>query len=202
MKSSHEPSKSGTIISHESYQLSQNSDAPKSITTKGHIAMVEVTGGMTSTGRLFRRVFQVIDDLDAHVFMVTQASSDFSISLAVPQSEAHNIKEALEIEFFNEMEFNESFRVQLLNDLCMICTVGETLKSRIGFFSTFSNSIASAGASIRAACQGPSERLLACVIDDKFKDDVTRQLHKDLFPDLERKSPTQIGQTPLLCSES
>ncbi|WP_273876367.1 ACT domain-containing protein, partial [Serratia marcescens] len=96
------PQAPGTLIGKDS----TDADMPvKGITNLNNMAMINVSGpGMKGMVGMAARVFAVMSRAGISVVLITQSSSEYSISFCVPQGELQRARRALEEEFYLELK--------------------------------------------------------------------------------------------------
>jgi aspartokinase/homoserine dehydrogenase 1 len=112
-------------------------------------------------------------DNDINVLIITQASSESSICVAVPENEGEKAIAALQSAFELELARSTVGSVALHKSMSIVAIVGEGMAYSSGISSTFMSSMARANVNIRLIAQGSSERQIAVVVD---QDDATRAL--------------------------
>ncbi len=147
----------------------------KGITSVDDASLLTLEGALLadSAAGLGRRVLGALKEAGVAVLMVTQASSEASITCAVPTAQGQKALKAVEAAF--ELEFSRS-RVNsasLLDGVSVVAIVGEGMVQSPGASATFMNALAQAGVNIAMIAQGSSERQIAVCV---AKADATRAL--------------------------
>lgn len=157
------PSASGTYIGNN---LESNINAPiKGISSIDDITMITIQGaGMVGVTGISMRVFRALAKSKSNVILITQASSEFSISVAVNPADAVKAKESLEEEFQTEIFLRNEIKITMEDDLSIIAIVGERMKNTPGISSSLFSSLARNGISVIATAQGSSELNISVVI--------------------------------------
>lgn len=146
----------------------------KGITSVDSIALVTLEGASVVGGaRAASRLMDAMDSADITVLIITQASSESSITVAVPENEGKKALEALENAFELELSRSTINSVSVVSDMSIVAIVGEGMALTSGVSSTFMSALARANCNIRLIAQGSSERQVAVVV---AKDDSTRAL--------------------------
>ena len=149
--------------------------ADHGITSVDDASLLTLEGALLadSAAGLGRRVLGALKEAGVAVLMVTQASSEASITCAVPTAQGQKALKAVEAAF--ELEFSRS-RVNsasLLDGVSVVAIVGEGMVQSPGASATFMNALAQAGVNIAMIAQGSSERQIAVCV---AKADATRAL--------------------------
>jgi len=183
------PSFEGTVIQGRSQSLSEaiqgsngvknwrskSGDVPiKGITSVDSIALVTLEGASIIGGaNAASRLMAAMDTADITVLIITQASSESSITVAVPENQGKMALSALESAFELELSRSTINSVSLVSGMSIVAIVGEGMALTSGVSSTFMSSLARANCNIRLIAQGSSERQVAVVVT---KDDASRAL--------------------------
>ncbi len=146
----------------------------KGITSVDSVALVTLEGASTIGGSNVAEKFMgAMADNDVNVLIITQASSESSICIAVPENEGDKAIAALQSAFELELARSTVGSISLNKGLSIVAIVGEGMAYSSGISSTLMGSLSKANVNIRLIAQGSSERQIAVVVD---KDDATRAL--------------------------
>jgi aspartokinase/homoserine dehydrogenase 1 len=170
-------------------------DGPvKGFATVEQMALVNVEGtGMIGVPGIAHRLFGALRDIDVSVVMISQASSEHSICLAVPESEAALVKGTLESAFFAEIHRGQIQSIGVVTDSCIIAAVGEGMIEHPGVAAKFFGALAKAGVNIRAIAQGSSERNISAVIAQSEATRALRAVHSAFYLSPQTISIGMIG---------
>jgi bifunctional aspartokinase / homoserine dehydrogenase 1 len=157
------PEATGTIIGKEG---SNDEGAPiKGISSIDDISLVTIQGaGMVGVTGISMRVFRALAKYKINVILITQASSEYSISVAVVPDDAKKAREAIEEEFQTEVYLRNEIKVTVEDDLSIIAIVGEHMRNTPGISANLFSSLARNGISVIATAQGSSELNISVVI--------------------------------------
>ena len=146
----------------------------KGITTVGEMALVNLEGaGMIGVPGTADRLFAALKDAGVSVTLISQASSEHSICIAVPAERAERARDVISEAFADELSGGQIQRVDVKPGQSIIAVVGDGMAGTPGVAARFFSSLGRAGINIRAIAQGSSERNISAVIDS---DDATRAL--------------------------
>ena len=99
------PESKGTIISHKS--TNGNRSPIKGISSIDHIDLITLQGtGMVGVTGTSMRLFGALARKNINIILITQASSEYSITFAVSPSDSEPAANAINEEFKNEIDFN------------------------------------------------------------------------------------------------
>jgi len=146
----------------------------KGITSVDKVALVTLEGASAIGGSsVAERFMGAMADNNINVLIITQASSESSICVAVPENEGDKAIEALRSSFELELARSTVGSVSVNKGMSIVAIVGEGMAYSSGISATFMTSMARANVNIRLIAQGSSERQIAVVVG---KDDATRAL--------------------------
>ena len=179
LKNTSAPDQLGTYISDHN-----RSDLHKiqGVSSLGNIAMITVSGvGLSGRKGSARQVFQVLEDNDINIVLITQSCSEQSIGLGIDQSKAILAQTLLNNRFAKEIEKQQFNEVQVSLDHCIIALVGDKMKSKVGLCGHIFSAIGENGINVTAIAQGASERNISIVIDKKDETKALNVIHERFF---------------------
>ncbi|QTL40471.1 bifunctional aspartate kinase/homoserine dehydrogenase I [Xenorhabdus budapestensis] len=154
----------------------------KGITNLNHMAMINVSGpGMKGMVGMAARVFAVMSRSGISVVLITQSSSEYSISFCVPQKELNRAQKALTEEFYLELKDGVLDPIDVIDNLAIISVVGDGMRTQRGISARFFSALTRANINIIALAQGSSERSISAVIDNDAATTAVRLCHQMLF---------------------
>ena len=163
IKNTMQPEAEGTLIGHE--KKNGNRNLIKGISSISNITLITLQGaGMVGVTGTSMRLFTALGRKDVNVILISQASSENSISVAVPSSYAHEAGLAIEKEFEHEIENGYINGVMLEEELSIVAIVGENMKESAGIAGKLFNTLGKNGINIRAIAQGASELNISWVV--------------------------------------
>ncbi|MCY1015700.1 bifunctional aspartate kinase/homoserine dehydrogenase I [Pyxidicoccus sp. MSG2] len=131
------------------------------------IALVNIAGaGLKGVPGTAARVFEAMAHASISVVLITQGSSECSISFCVQQAESERAVRALEAAFEVEREAGKVDTIERQGGLAVLSIVGDGMRHRVGVAGTFFSALADVGCSIAAIAQGSSERSISAVISE------------------------------------
>lgn len=131
------------------------------------VALINIAGaGLKGVPGTAARVFAAMARTGISVVLITQGSSECSISFCVQQSESAAAVRALESEFEVEREAGKVDTIESQGQLAVLSIVGDGMRHRVGVAGTFFKGLAEVGCSIAAIAQGSSERSISAVITE------------------------------------
>jgi bifunctional aspartokinase / homoserine dehydrogenase 1 len=174
------PDLKGTLITSKS--TNGNKSLIKGISSIDHIDLITIQGtGMVGVTGTSMRLFGALARKNINIILITQASSEYSISFAVIPSDAEQAAEAIENEFRIEIEFNKEIHVQIERNLSIIAIVGEKMKNTPGISATLFRSLGRNGINVIATAQGSSELNISVVIKNDNLKKALNVIHDGFF---------------------
>ena len=174
------PLSKGTVINQK--KTDQGPSPIKGISSIDHIDLVTIQGpamvGVTGTSA---RLFSALARHEINIILITQASSEFSITFAVNPDASATACEAIKEEFRNEIDQNKELKILIETDLSIIAIVGERMKNTPGISATLFRSLGRNGINVIATAQGSSELNISVVIKNKSLKKALNVIHDGFF---------------------
>ncbi|MGF1725979.1 bifunctional aspartate kinase/homoserine dehydrogenase I [Photobacterium nomapromontoriensis] len=179
IKNSFSPQGAGTLIG---LDTGEDQLDIKGITTLNNLTMVNVSGpGMKGMVGMAARVFGAMSSAGVSIVLITQSSSEYSISFCIESEDKRVAQQALKNSF--ELELKEGLLepVEFMDQVAIVTLVGDGMRTSHGVASRFFTSLAEVDVNIVAIAQGSSERAISAVIPaDKVSVSV-KACHENLF---------------------
>ncbi len=190
IKNTLNPSAPGTVIDGE-----QSLNRPaKALSNLDHMCMVDVSGpGLKGMVGMASRVFAAIAQAGVTVVLITQSSSEYSISFCIHEKDKDKASKALAEAFNLELKSGLLEPVGFTSGLAVVTLIGDGMRHSTGVSATFFTSIAKAKVSVVAIAQGSSERSISAVIKSDGVAPSLRALHQKFFEDKHRLDVFVIG---------
>ncbi len=135
--------------------------------------MCVAQGAQLSATETAGRLFKALERIGVQVVMISQASADSSVCVAVAEDDAEVAMRETEREFAAELQRKQIAGVNIETGHSIVAIVGEGMAFRPGVGATFTKAMANARVNIRCIAQGSSERQIAVVV---AREDCTRAL--------------------------
>ena len=179
IKNTFDPDHPGTLISRSS---KKNFRWVTGITHIDSIKLLNIEGsGMVGIPGFSKRFFEILFQEHINVVLITQASSEHSICIAVKADEAEKAKEALDEAFGAEIGLKKIKPVEIEDEVSIIALVGDRMKSHHGLSGKMFSALGNNNINIRAIAQGSSERNISAVISKKDVTKALNTLHEQFF---------------------
>ena len=174
------PEVKGTVISHKS---TDSTISPiKGISSIDHIDLITLQGtGMVGVTGTSMRLFGALARHNINIILITQASSEYSITFAVSPSDSAKAVDAINDEFKNEITRNNELKILNEKNLSIIAIVGERMKNTPGISATLFKSLGRNGINVIATAQGSSELNISVVIKNESLKKALNVIHDGFF---------------------
>ena len=159
-----------------------STDNIKGITAIGNMALVNLEGaGMIGVPGTADRMFSALKKAGVSVTLISQASSEHSICIAVPQHLAARATMVIKDAFAVELASGQIQRVDRTDAQSIVAVVGDGMKGTPGIASRFFGTLARAGINVRAIAQGSSEINISAVVDSADATRALRAAHSGFY---------------------
>ncbi|WBV54434.1 bifunctional aspartate kinase/homoserine dehydrogenase I [Chryseobacterium gambrini] len=183
IKNTFYPEAQGTLISHYIKKSHlENEQIAVGVSNMSHIALLTVEGsGMIGIPGVSAKLFQCLSQEKINVILITQSSSEHSITIAISEKDVFNAKSAIDSAFEDDLKLKRIDPVKIETDLAIVALVGENMKSRSGVSAKMFGCLGNNGINIRAIAQGSSEKNISIVISEKDITKAVNVLHEEFF---------------------
>ena len=179
VKNTFNPDGPGTIIKEK---INNDQKVIKGISSISGTTLITVTGlSMVGVIGVNRRIFTALANNGISVFLVSQASSENSTSIAVKDSDAEKAVEVLNYEFAKEIETGAMFPMHAESGLATIAIVGENMKHTPGIAGKLFGTLGRSGINVIACAQGAFETNISFVVDGAYLRKSLNVLHDSFF---------------------
>jgi aspartokinase/homoserine dehydrogenase 1 len=170
IRNSRNPAHQGSRIA----AAATEADGIKGITAIGDMALVNLEGaGMIGVPGTADRLFGALKNAGVSVTLISQASSEHSICIAVPRVLAERARQVIAEAFAEELASGQIHSVDVTDAQSIVAVVGDGMAGTPGIAARFFGTLGRAGINVRAIAQGSSERNISAVVDS---DEATRAL--------------------------
>lgn len=154
----------------------------KGFSTVSNVSLVNIEGsGMIGVPGIASRAFQALYGENVSVILIAQASSEYSICVAVPSSQGARAISCLNRAFRSELMDGLVSSVVEVSNCSILAMVGEQMQQRPGVSSRLFASLTRAGVNIRAMAQGSSEHNISVVVDSESERRAVRAAHASFY---------------------
>ena len=192
IKNTFDPAAPGTLIVKKS---APDGGLIKGISAVSGIAMLSLRGiGMAGASGVSGRLFGTLGREKVNVILITQASSEHSISIAVAPADAERAKSAIEEEFAPERAEHAIDDVLVERELSIIAIVGEGMRHQRGLAGRLFQTLGRNGINVVAIAQGSSELNVSAVINQSEEIKALNAVHAAFFtPERKAINIFQVG---------
>jgi len=182
IKNTFEPQFEGTVIRHDC----KASNLPiKGISTINNISILNLEGsGMVGKSGFSGRLFSLLAREQINIILITQSSSEHSITFAVQPADAERAKALIEQEFELELLANKLESPEIEANLAVLAVVGENMKQTPGVSGKLFHALGRNGVNVRAIAQGSSEYNISVIISSHDLAKALNAVHDAFFVQL------------------
>lgn len=179
IKNTFNPSFIGTYISSDS---STNGHPIKGISSISDISLLTLQGsGLFGVPGIAARLFSSLAQAKINVILITQGSSEHSISFAVNPNDSARAKRKVDEEFEYEFKSGGVDLVKIENNLSIIAIIGENMRYQPGISGKLFQALGKNGINCIAIAQGSSELNVSVVINKVDESKALNSLHESFF---------------------
>lgn len=179
IKNTFAPDETGTMISKSG---AQNGQVVKGTSSIEEIALCTLTGsGMIAVPNISSRLFGSLSRQKVNVIMITQASSEHSITVGIALEDVERAKSAISVEFAYEIENRKINPLDVETGLSIIALVGSRMKKQVGVSAKLFDTLSHNGVNVRAIAQGSTELNISVVIAKKDLRKSLNSIHESFF---------------------
>lgn len=178
IKNTFKPEFKGTEIALDANHYARDG---KAISTIHSLSLITIQGkGMIGVPGVAARLFTAIADQKINVLFISQASSEFNISIVVRSIDGERAVDALKHTFRQELKLKNIEKIQNQDKIAIGAVVGEGLKGHPGIAGKIFSALGDAGVNIIAIAQGSSERNISFVMNESDLQKAVISVHNKL----------------------
>ncbi|MFC3755750.1 bifunctional aspartate kinase/homoserine dehydrogenase I [Chryseobacterium tructae] len=183
IKNTFDPEAQGTLISHHLNNAEhEKQQVAVGISNMGTIALLTLEGsGMIGIPGISAKLFQCLSQEKINVILITQGSSEHSITIAIHEKDKVAAENAINLSFADDINLKRVAPINIETGLSIVALVGENMKSRSGVSAKMFGCLGNNGINIRTIAQGSSERNISVVIAEKDARKAVNVLHEEFF---------------------
>lgn len=179
IRNSYKHDNNGTIIE------SRGSETPylaTGIASIENISLLRIQGsGMVGRRGLSARLFECLSRHSINIILITQASSEHSICIAIESDKTNIALQVLRENYQLEIEAGLIDDILPERDAAILAVVGDKMRHTPGIAAAVFSALGNKGINVKAISQGSSERNISIVIARKDEKKAIRVLHDALF---------------------
>jgi len=176
-RNSFDPAQEGTIVDG---RVTPGSHPVKAVTAVRAQALVAIEGrGMAGVPGVAERVFRALARRGISVTMISQSSSESSICLAVPETQAIDAETELKREFRADLSRGEIDEISSRRGVGLVAAVGLGMAQTPGVAARVFEALAARRLNVLAIAQGSSELNISLAVDEAETPEAVRALHAE-----------------------
>ncbi|QEC77219.1 bifunctional aspartate kinase/homoserine dehydrogenase I [Mucilaginibacter ginsenosidivorax] len=182
IKNTFEPEFEGTVIRHD---CKASSLPIKGISSINNISILNLEGsGMVGKSGFSGRLFSLLAREQINIILITQSSSEHSITFAVQPQDTEKAKQLIEQEFELELLAKKLEHLVIEKNLAILAVVGENMKQTPGMSGKLFHALGRNGVNVRAIAQGSSEYNISVIISAQDLSKALNAVHDAFFVQL------------------
>jgi len=179
IKNTFSPESEGTLISKTPGEIRS---VVRGLSSVNNINLFTLSGsGMVGISGFASRFFTCLALSKINVVLITQASSEHSISVGIHKDDSEQAIEAVRDEFAMEIKMNLVNDPGVEEDLSIVAIVGEDMGFTPGISGKVFSVLGKNGVNIRAMAQGGNEMNLTFMVPTKDIKKVLNVIHEEFF---------------------
>ena len=168
------PAHPGTLISAD-----RGEGTAKAVTAIKEVSLITVGGpGMLGLSGVAARIFGAVARAAANILLISQASSEQSVCLAVPYEEAAEAVAQLRRELAADFSAHDVEHIEVLDRVVIVAVVGSGMRGTPGIAGRVFGAMGAAGINIIAIAQGSTENNISLVVSAADGDAAVREIHR------------------------
>ncbi|MEM2211918.1 MAG: aspartate kinase [Candidatus Nezhaarchaeales archaeon] len=182
------PKAAGTIIEGGA----EGEGVVKAVTMIKDVAMLTISGaGMVEAPAFNAKVFKSLSDADVNPIMVSQGSSQASLSVVIPRKDL-----AKAIKHIKEALTPNLYKVEDEDDVCVVAVIGSGMRGTPGVAAKVFQAVAKKGINVRMIAQGSSELNISFVVKEGDGSKAVEAVHQEFELGFKPKSLMSTSKFP------
>ena len=180
IKNTFNPQAPGTVI--DKVKETPGPRQIKGISSIKDVSLLTIQGiGMVGVSGISMRLFASLAAREINVILISQASSENSISIVIDSHQTEKARQAIEKEFSRELADRHINNIIVDDEMAVVAIVGENMKHTTGIAGLLFNSVGKNGVNVYAIAQGASELNISFVIKEKDIKKALNVIHESFF---------------------
>lgn len=185
IKNTFNPKNEGTLIGNGPYKIVRS--PIKGISVIDDICIIRIEGGgMIGVAGIAHRIYQALYQENINIVLITQSSSEHSITIAVSPDDAIKAEEKLNSEFELEIKAERIEKIKIENGFSIVAVVGENMRDIPGMSGKVFKSLGDFNINVVAIAQGSSKLNISIVIKKESSKRALNAIHDTFFFPLEK----------------
>ncbi len=175
IRNSSKPSFEGTLVSSD--ETKNGGRVAKAISMIKNVGIVTISGtGMMGAPGVAAKIFQTLGSNAVNVMMISQSSSEATISCVIPRSDVDRAVRSLQLSLLGQGNVE---RVAEEKDATVVAVVGSGMKGAPGVAARVFTAVAKRDVNVRMIAQGSSEYNISFVVSEQDAPEAVRALHDE-----------------------
>ena len=175
IRNSSKPSLEGTLVT--SGETDNGGRVVKAVSIIRSVGIVTASGtGMIGSPGAAAKVFMALGSSNVNVMMISQGSSEATISCVVPRRDVDNAVRTLQLALLGQGLVD---KVVAEKDACIIAVVGSGMKGTPGVAARIFTAVARKKVNVRMVAQGSSEYNVSFVVSEEQGPEAVRAIHEE-----------------------
>ncbi len=151
----------------------------KAVTAISDASLITIGGpGMLGLTGVAARIFGAVARAGANTLLISQASSEQSVCLAVPQRDAAAAVRELRLELASDLSHHDVEHIDVLEPVVIIAVVGSGMRGTPGIAGRVFGALGAAKINVIAIAQGSTENNISLVVAPHEGDAAVRVIHR------------------------
>ncbi len=189
IKNTFNPTYRGTLI--DDQENKEQSGKIRGISSIRNVSLLTFQMmGMVGISGVSMRLFHALANAYVNVILISQASSELSVSFVVETKDAELAQKAIDEEFHNEIASGHAQPTHAKQQMAVVAVVGDRMKHNTGVSGRLFDAVGKNGINIYAIAQGASEVNISFVVKEDDLRKTLNTVHDSFF--LSRNQVLQI----------
>lgn len=169
------------------FSTEKNPHLIRGISSIADISLLNISGsGMVGKAGFSGKLFSVMAREQINIVLITQSSSEHSISLAVHPKDLERAQAVIQQEFELELLADKLATPEVEKNLSVLAIVGENMEKTPGMAGKLFSALARNGINVRAIAQGSSELNISVIISKSELSKALNAVHDAFFAELKK----------------
>ena len=179
IKNTLNPDAEGTLISEKP---SDDFYTVKGVSSINKVALLTLSGsGMVGISGVARRMFEALANRQVNIILISQASSEHTITVGFRQKKTDDAIAAIHEAFELEIAVGSIDKPQVEKNLCIVAAVGGNMRNAPGIAGKLFSAVGQNGINISAIAQGTSELNISFVVKQADEAKALNTIHEAFF---------------------
>jgi aspartate kinase len=150
----------------------------RAVTAISNACMITVGGpGMLGVSGVAARIFAAVARAGANILLISQASSEQSVCMAVPRGDCGAAVGELRKELAAEFSIHDVEHIEVIEAVTIVAVVGSGMRGTPGIAGRVFGAMGQAGINVIAIAQGSTENNISLVVAAEDGDEAVRVVH-------------------------